>query len=419
MIDFIINALKIIFLLGFLVLIHEGGHFIVAKLCKIRVNQFAIGFGPTLLKKQGKETLYALRLIPLGGFVNLEGEEEYSDKEGSFSKTSVPRKIAIVLAGGLVNIIFGLVVYFALVSISGNYISNEIEQIQNQQLIAQGLQEGDKIIEVNNKKINLISDISSIIEKSNKKDVTLTVQRENEQFEINTSLIENKSKSIGIYFTSVDEENSKIALVYPGSPAETAGLKQDDIILQIDGIDVENNAQNVIEYIQNSQNEAVTIKVKRNDEEKTVEVKPEEIITYTLGIQFKTAPNTITNNVYYGFWDTANFLGSIAENLKMLFTGKVGADQLTGPIGISQMVAKTSGVYDFVYILALISLSLGVTNLLPFPPLDGGKVVIYIIEGIRRKPLKESIEMNIQLIGFGLIIALSLFVAYNDILRIF
>lgn len=419
MINFIINALKIIFLLGFLVLIHEGGHFIVAKLCKIRVNQFAIGFGPTLLKKQGKETLYALRLIPLGGFVNLEGEEEYSDKEGSFSKTTVPKKIAIVLAGGLVNIIFGLVVYFSLVSISGNYISNEIEQIQNQQLIAQGLQEGDEIVEVNNKKINLISDISNIIEKSNKKDVTLTVQRENEQFEINTSLIENKSKSIGIYFTSVDEENSKIALVYPGSPAETAGLKQDDIILQIDGIDVENNAQNVIEYIQNSQNEAVTIKVKRNDEEKTVEVKPEEIITYTLGIQFKTAPNTITNNVYYGFWDTANFLGSIAENLKMLFTGKVGADQLTGPIGISQMVAKTSGVYDFVYLLALISLSLGVTNLLPFPPLDGGKVVIYIIEGIRRKPLKESIEMNIQLIGFGLIIALSIFVAYNDILRIF
>lgn len=419
MIDFIINALKIIFLLGFLVLIHEGGHFIVAKLCKIRVNQFAIGFGPTLLKKQGKETLYALRLIPLGGFVNLEGEEEYSDKEGSFSKTTVPKKIAIVLAGGLVNIIFGLVVYFALVSISGNYISNEIEQIQNQQLIAQGLQEGDKIIEVNNKKINLLSDISSIIEKSNKKDVTLTVQRENEQFEINTELLESKSKSIGIYFTSVDEENSKIALVYPESPAETAGLKQDDIILQIDGIDVENNAQNVIEYIQNSQNESISIKVKRNDEEKTVEVKPEEIITYTLGIQFKTAPNTITNNVYYGFWDTANFLGSIAENLKMLFTGKVGADQLTGPIGISQMVAKTSGVYDFVYLLALISLSLGVTNLLPFPPLDGGKVVIYIIEGIRRKPLKESIEMNIQLIGFGLIIALSLFVAYNDILRIF
>lgn len=109
---FFINAIKIIFLLGFLVLIHEGGHFIVAKLCKVRVNEFAIGFGPTIWKKQGKETKYALRLIPLGGFVSMEGEEEYSEKQGSFSKASIPKRIAIVAAGGLINILFGLIVYF-------------------------------------------------------------------------------------------------------------------------------------------------------------------------------------------------------------------------------------------------------------------------------------------------------------------
>ena len=104
MIAFLINAIKIIFLLGFLILIHETGHFIVAKLCKVRVNEFAIGFGPTIWNKQGKETKYALRLIPLGGFVSMEGEEEHSEKEGSFSKASIPRRIAIVAAGGLVNI---------------------------------------------------------------------------------------------------------------------------------------------------------------------------------------------------------------------------------------------------------------------------------------------------------------------------
>lgn len=99
MFTFFINAIKIIFLLGLLVFIHEGGHFIVAKLCKVKVNEFALGFGPTIWKKQGKETKYALRLIPLGGFVSMEGEEERSDKEGSFSKASIPRRIAIVLAG--------------------------------------------------------------------------------------------------------------------------------------------------------------------------------------------------------------------------------------------------------------------------------------------------------------------------------
>ncbi len=124
MVGFIISAIKIIFLLGFLILIHEGGHFIVAKLCKVKVNQFAIGFGPQIFSKQGKETKYALRLIPLGGFVSLEGEDEASDAEGAFNKASIPKRIAIVVAGAFVNIIFGLIVYFIIVVIlSGNLMS--------------------------------------------------------------------------------------------------------------------------------------------------------------------------------------------------------------------------------------------------------------------------------------------------------
>ena len=103
----------------------------------------------------------------------------------------------------------------------------------------------------------------------------------------------------------------------------------------------------------------------------------------------------------------------------MLFSGNVGIDQLTGPIGISEAVSKTQGIMEFAYMLALISLSLGVTNLLPFPPLDGGKVVILIIEAIRRKPMKENIEIGIQMAGFCILIGLSIFVTYNDILRIF
>ena len=115
MITFLISTIKILFLLGFLIGIHETGHFLVAKFCKVKVNEFAIGFGPVIWKKQGKETKYELRLIPLGGFVNMEGEEERSDKEGSFSKASILRRIAILLAGGLVNIIFGLIIYFIIV----------------------------------------------------------------------------------------------------------------------------------------------------------------------------------------------------------------------------------------------------------------------------------------------------------------
>ena len=107
------------------------------------------------------------------------------------------------------------------------------------------------------------------------------------------------------------------------------------------------------------------------------------------------------------------------RNLKQIFTGNVGVDQLTGPVGISGVVAQTKNTSQFIYILALISVSLGVTNLLPFPPLDGGKIVILIIEAIRRKPIKENVEIAIQMAGFFLLIGLSIFVTYNDILRIF
>ncbi len=250
MISFIVSAIKIISLLGVLIFIHELGHFTVAKLCKVKVNEFAIGFGPTILKKQGKETKYALRLIPLGGFVSMEGEEERSENEGSFSKASIPKRIAIVTAGAGVNIIFAIIVFFFLATTVGNNMS-------------------------------------------------------------------------------------------------------------------------FMECLKN----AVVM--------------------------------------------TNEFIFSTIEGLKQLLTGKVGIDQMIGPVGISEVVSKTNGIKEFVYMLAAISMSLGVTNLLPIPALDGGKIVLLIIEAIRRKPLNEKTEINIQLIGFSIIIALSLFVTYNDITRIF
>ena len=255
MISFLINALKIIFLLGFLILIHEGGHCIVAKLCKVKVNEFAIGFGKVIWQKQGKETKYSLRMIPLGGFCSMEGEEEASDSEGSFSKASVWKRIAIVVAGAAVNIIFGIIVYFVLVS--------------------------------------------------------------------------------------------------------------------------------------------------------------------TVGLQFADpTKDTFLNRIYYGSQRTGAFIGSIFESIKMLFTGGVKTDQMVGIVGISEVVVQTSKLVDYIYLLSVISVSLGVTNLLPIPALDGGKILVLLIEIIRRKPMEVETEAKIQLIGFSILIALSLFVTYNDILRI-
>ena len=113
----IIGIIKTIIMLGFLVVIHEGGHFIVAKLCKIKVNEFSVGFGKKLFSKKKGDTIYSVRIIPLGGYVSMEGEDEYSEKEGSFSKASFWKKLAIVIAGPIVNIVFGLGCYFVLVAV--------------------------------------------------------------------------------------------------------------------------------------------------------------------------------------------------------------------------------------------------------------------------------------------------------------
>ena len=243
MLQVLLGIIKTLLLLDILVIIHEGAHFATSKLCKVKVNEFSIGFGKVLWSKQGKETKYSLRLIPLGGFVGLEGEEEHSDEEGSFSKAGLLKKIAIISAGAVTNIIFGIVVYFILI-----------------------------------------------------------------------------------------------------------------------------------------------------------------LVLYNL----ETAIHS-----------TSNFIGIFFNSIKMLFTGHATINDLAGPIGVATIVSKTSGITDFIYLLSVISLSLGFTNLLPIPPLDGGKLVIYIVEGIIRRPLKEEISLRIQTLGLMFILGLSVFVMYNDVMRIF
>ena len=421
MISFLISAIKIIFLLGFLIFIHESGHFLVAKACKIKVKEFAIGFGPTIWKKQGKETKYALRLIPLGGFVNMLGEEERSEEEGSFSKASIPKRIAVVLAGGLVNIVFGLLVYFILMSSTGNYISTTIDTVvPNYAAEEAGINQNDEILKINGKRVRLRNDIDKYLQNSNGESITLTIKREKQIKDIEIIPTVEEIRAIGIYLgTEENDLSGEIKGIYKDSPAEEAGIIAGDKILSVNGEDSEGNPYKIVDLISKSETNEIVVNIERNSEIIEFDVIPQVQKSYKMGVTFKVAENTFANNIYYGFWDTIDFSVSLLDNLKMMFTGNVSADQLMGPVGISEVVSKTQGIEEFIYMLALVSLSLGVTNLLPFPPLDGGKVVILFIEAIRRKPLKENIEIAIQMAGFFLLIGLSIFVTYNDILRIF
>ena len=362
----------------------------------------------------------------------MEGEEERSENEGSFSKASIPKRIAIVIAGATVNIIFGLLVYFILMSTGATYVTNEISTVLDGYAAQEaGLQQNDKILELNGKKIKNKYDLNNAMniatgtnnsENKNKsmqnyngEEITLKIERNNSIQELKIKPTEVKSKNTGIYL----DENCKIISIEKGSSAEKYGLKTNDKIIKVNNQEISGDYNKIVELIQEKGVNTLLITVERKGQEISVELTPDYISSYYLGVNLKQAEDNLLNHLIYGGIETKQFMFSILDNIKMIFTGGVSVDQMMGPVGISEVVAKTNGIKEFVYMLALISLSLGVTNLLPIPALDGGKILLLIIEAIRRKPLNERTEINIQLIGFSILIALSLYITYNDILRIF
>lgn len=418
MLTFILNAIKIIFLLGFLVLIHEGGHFLVAKFFKVKVNEFSIGFGKKLVSKQKGETTYSIRMVPLGGFVSMLGEEERSDDERSFSKQSIPKRIAIVAAGGLVNIIFGLLVYFVVIACMGNFSSKTVDTVTDGYNAKNaGILPGDEIVSINDKHVFISKDVTSLVSKNSAEPLKVKVKRDNEIKEITVEPTEIKTRSLGIYLDSDENARTKISYLFDDSAVKDI-LQVGDVIISINGENVENDYEKLMKFIDESDGE-INLKVRRANEEIDVNVMPKEYSQYYLGVVFKVADKKFLTRLYYAWFETGNFALSLVDNVKSIFTKGVSVNQMMGPIGISKTVASTNGFFEFVYIMALISLSLGITNLLPFPALDGGKIVLLLIEAIRRKPLKESFEIWIQMIGFSLLILLSVYISYIDVLRFF
>lgn len=345
----------------------------------------------------------------------MEGETEQSDKEGSFSKASIPKRLAIVVAGASVNIIFGILVYFTMTSISGVYVSNTVDStVEGYAANSFGIQPGDRIVSLDNQEINSKTDIDEILENSTGENIKIAYERNENYQEGWITPTEQNFKSTGIYL----KDSGKVITVEKGSSAEKQGIKANDVILKINGKDTNNDVNTILELIQDKNSSTLLLTIQREGKVQNIELTPDYISKYYLGIVFKPAEDTIWNHLVNGGIQTKEFAFSIIDSLKQLFTGGVSMDQMMGPVGISETVAKTNGIQEFIYLLALISLSLGITNLLPIPALDGGKIIILLIEAIRRKPLKPETEINIQLLGFSLLIALTIYITYQDLLRI-
>lgn len=326
----------VVFLL--VVMLHEFGHFTVAKLSGIKVNEFSIGMGPKLFQKQKGETSYSLRALPIGGYVAMEGEEESSHDPRSFNNAPILKRMAVVLAGAFMNFILAFLAFTIIFSIVG-YGSNEIDMvIKDSQAEIAGLKAGDKIIEIDKVKTKDIYEINSLI--SDKKD------------------------------------------------------------------------------------EEINLKINRNDENLEINLKPrysEENKMYLIGITSKLK-HSFFKSIELGAKRTGEMSLMILKSLKMIFDGSFKIEYLSGPVGVVQMIGSESskGFLNFLQILALISVNLGVFNLLPIPALDGGKFLFLLIEALRGKPINEKFEQGLSLIGISILFSLMIYVTiFNDIGRLF
>ena len=276
---------------------------------------------------------------------------------------------------------------------------------------------GDEVIALNNKTIHTKTDLDKIMAKSYGDNVTVKVRRGENILEktFKPNVIE--TKTLGIYFGTSSEE-PKVKYLDEKSSAKHSGIQVGDVITKVEDVDIK-EFEDISKTVNSSNSKTVKVEVRRGIETLIFDVEPNIQKTYFLGVYLKPADKNFFNNTYYAFWKTTYFAGDLLNNVKNLFTGRISVDQMTGPIGISEMVVETNGIYDFVYLMCMISLSLGITNLLPIPALDGGRLLLLIVEAIRRKPLSEDLELKIQMIGFTILIVFSIYVSYKDILRIF
>lgn len=412
----ILGAVKIIVLLGTLITIHELGHFLVARLFKVKVLKFAIGFGPKIFTKTTKNTEYTLRLIPFGGFVQMEGEEERSEDEAAFNKKPIWQRILIVAAGAVVNIIFALIIYFGIISSQNMYETSIITDLQTDDLFyTLGFRNGDEIVSVNGKKTLFGWDVEEKITKAKSNNMIFEVKRNEETIEIPATINNTVRGLLGVGFSDTRE----VVYIYPGTPAENSGIQVGDIVIGINGTTTY-TTDDIVKAIRDLPERTIHVTVLRNNEiTTTIDVETIADTKRHVDLNFEIIMPGFWGGLKYAFADTAWYLGANLKGYVELFTGRAENVEVMGVVGIASEITKTSAWQEFFYMMCAISLSLGIFNLLPIPALDGGRILILIIEGIRRKPLSEKVEQNIILISFLIIILFAIFITFMDISKLF
>ncbi len=401
---------------GLIIFIHELGHFIFAKAFGVKVNEFALGMGPTILKKQGKETKYALRLFPIGGFVAMEGEGEESDDERAYCNQKVWKRMIILAAGATFNLILGLVVCFFLVG-SDEYVgTNQILQFYEGSVSSTMLQPEDKIVKIDGKRIYSDYDISFLMQRNNTGSYDFVVKRDGETLKLDD--VPFAKRTGGNFSYSKKCEISSVS-----AKLKKAGLKDGDIITSVNGVKTGDNLS-LFEQIQADEDNVYDFTVERNGEE----LKFEEVTLATvtvLDFVILGEDKNVFNVTKAAFGYAVSMGRMVYLSLFDMLSGQYGLNDLAGPIGtisvitdIAQQSVVTTNWTQLFMIMAMIAINIGLFNLLPIPALDGGHLFFMLIELVIRKPIPQKYASWIHAAGLVILLGFMAIVSFGDIWKL-
>lgn len=430
------NILIAIIIFSIIIIIHELGHFLLAKKNGIGVTEFSIGLGPRIASFKKGETRYSIKLLPFGGSCMMLGEDELIDDDSAFNKKSVWARISVIAAGPIFNFILAFVLALFIIGTIG-YDPASITKIE-EGMGAQdaGLMVGDIITDINGTNIDIGREVSNFYQFNplTNEPVVIHYLRDGEREEKTAKLnpIKTKTYQMGFHYDPT-EKVAQILEIGKNSPFEAAGIEAGSIITNINGIDILTGIQ-LSEYFQKNplSDEMVKVTLKKDGETNTVELKPklvEESYKLGFGYNMSRVKTSTFGVIKYSAIEVKYWIVTTIQGLEQMITGKVSRDDIAGPVGIVSFIgdtyeqSKQEGILtvflSLSYISILLSANLGVMNLLPIPALDGGRLVFLILEVFRGKPIDQEKEGLVHMIGLIALMILMVFIMFNDITKLF
>ncbi|EPF75310.1 RIP metalloprotease RseP [Acinetobacter indicus] len=441
-----------ILLLGPLIAIHEFGHYFVARKLGVKVLVYSIGFGPTVLKWTSKKSgiQYQLSALPLGGYVKMlderEGNVAEEDLPFAFNRQHPWKRIAIVAAGPLINLVFAIVMFWILFLPSQEQLNTRVGKVLPQTPAAEvNMQPGDRITAVDGTQVSTWEKLNFALVDRAGETGTIHIQAnrdgqpQNFQLPIQDFLKDQSQSPLEVlgftpYRPNIPAVVSKLS---EDGAAIRQGMKEGDQILAIDGV-VMKDWYDVVQVVQASPEKLLKIDVLRQDQRVQLEIMPQAKrdnmgnTTGMLGVQSDpgkiTIPEEYKQTIQYSPTEalmmavdkTGQISSMILNSIVKMVRGLIGLDNLSGPITIAKVAGQSAemGWQTFISFMALMSVSLGILNLLPIPMLDGGHLVYYFIELIRGKPVSEQIQLVGLKIGMVLLGSMMLLALFNDFMRL-